>query len=279
MRYRIAHITTYTYSEAVKPHPHILRLRPRADGTQQLHDFALTVTPEPLGRSELVDLDGNATQKVWFASKGDRLEFKTVSDVETLRENPFDYLLDPIATTLPIDYSASLQAQLQPYFATPIDPVAVELAQDIWHAVGGNTVAFLGELNQRIYDSCQYYIRDEGDPLPAGLTWRQKAGSCRDYAVLFQAVCRAMNLAARFVSGYQEGDPDSQERHLHAWVEVYLPGAGWRGYDPTLGLAVGDGHITLAASAFPRAAAPVSGSFDGSNIRVELSYALTIEKR
>lgn len=88
--------------------------------------------------------------------------------------------------------------------------------------------------------------------------------------------CRAVGLAARFVSGYQEGDPNAAERHLHAWAEVYLPGAGWRGYDPTHGLAVADGHIALVASALPKSAAPVTGGVRG-RARSELSYKLSIQ--
>ena len=84
-------------------------------------------------------------------------------------------------------------------------------------------------------------------------------GSCRDYAVLFMEVCRAMGIPARFVSGYQEGDTEQESRDLHAWAEVYLPGAGWRGYDPTLGLVVSDRHIPLAASAIPSYASAIEG--------------------
>ncbi len=278
MRYCIAHTTTYTYAEAAKLQPHTLRLRPREDLTQRLLSFELAIDPEPVGRSPIVDLEGNAVVKVWFASsKCDRLQVKTTAEVETLRDNPFDFLLEPMALELPIDYPVSLQQQLSSYLSAPLDPVALALAQEIRQAVSGDTVEFLGELNQRIYSSCEYALREEGDPLPPGLTWRQQKGSCRDYAALFQAVCRAANLAARFASGYQEGDPDSRDRHLHAWTEVYLPGAGWRGFDPTLGLVVSDRHITLAASALPAGAAPISGSFSESSGRPQLDYQLEIE--
>ena len=122
-----------------------------------------------------------------------------------------------------------------------------------------NTLDFLFALNQRIYQDCEYIIRETGKPYPAGMTWRRKKGSCRDYTVLFMEVCRAVGIAARFVSGYQEGDAQQQNRDLHAWVEVYLPGGGWRGYDPTLGLVISDRHIPLAASAIPELAAAVEG--------------------
>jgi transglutaminase-like putative cysteine protease len=154
----------------------------------------------------------------------------------------------------------------------------VQLAQEISPQVNGNTVAFLSELNQRIYQTCQHSIRETGSPLPAGITWTSQAGSCRDFTVLFMEVCRAIGLAARFVSGYQEGDLDSNDQHLHAWAEVYLPGAGWRGYDPTQGLAVADRHIALVASPIAQAAAPISGSFQQpGGVESVMAYQLIIQ--
>jgi transglutaminase-like putative cysteine protease len=286
MRYQISHTTTYSYSQPVRLFPHVVRLRPRCDGNQSLQSFLLQVTPPPLQESQVVDLDGNSTIKVWF--KPDRVERLTVqvlSQVETYRVNPFNFLLEPWALNLPIDYPASLLAQLQPYLGQisgwgngAIAPIAVQLAQEICHQVSNNTTLFLTELNQRIYAHCQHTIRETGDPLPPEITWSQKSGSCRDTAVLFMEVCRAIGLAARFVSGYQEGDPDSTDRHLHAWVEVYLPGAGWCGFDPTHGLVVGDRHIALVASVSPRYAAPIFGAFDISEgARSTITYQLTIQ--
>ena len=158
----------------------------------------------------------------------------------------------------------------------------MELAQEIAIATQGNTLNFLFTLNQRIYQDCEYTIRHVGEPFPAGVTWRNKIGSCRDYAVLFMEVCRAVGIAARFVSGYQEGDEEQQSRDLHAWVEVYLPGAGWRGYDPTLGLVVSDCHIPLAASAIPKYAAAVEGTVTpvemGAKVTSELQAQISLTK-
>nr|WP_277874380.1 MULTISPECIES: transglutaminase family protein [unclassified Leptolyngbya] len=137
---------------------------------------------------------------------------------------------------------------------------------------------FLWELNQQIFNTCQHIVREQGDPFPPGLTWKTKTASCRDMTVLFIEACRAMGLAARFVSGYHEGDPDWKQRHLHAWAEVYLPGAGWRGYDPTQGLAVGDRHIALVAAPNSRTTVPISGSLkSGIGVTTEMQYALTIK--
>ncbi|MBD3882908.1 transglutaminase family protein [Phormidium tenue FACHB-886] len=286
MRYQITHTTTYIYDRPVTLAPHFLRLRPRCDVNQKLHAFSLTLDPPPKQLSENVDLDGNAVVKAWFTDEPlATLTVNACSQVETLCENPFVYLLEPWAINLPIDYSASLLGQLQPYLGgqrtsdpVAIDPVAIELAQDLWQASQGNTIDFLSKLNQTIYSECGYLLRETGAALPAGITWRTKQGSCRDYAVLFMEVCRAMGIAARFVSGYQEGDLDSTDRHLHAWAEAYLPGAGWRGYDPTHGLAVADRHIPLVASPNAKHTVPISGTLkQGIGAQSEMTYQLRIE--
>ena len=212
----------------------------------------MSVLPLPQGRSEFVDLDGNNLTKIWFADATQQLMIQTSAKVETSCQNPFNYMLEPWAIALPFDYPSSLLSQLKPYLQPHGfvgDSSALVLGQEILVATQGKTLDFLFNLNQRIYQDCEYIIRETGEPLPPGITWRDRKGSCRDFVVFFMEVCRTMGIAARFVSGYQEGDAQQESRDLHAWVEVYLPGAGWRGYDPTLGLVVSDRHIPLVASA------------------------------
>lgn len=242
--------------------PHLLRLCPRSDRFTQVHDFSWSVLPLCEGSSAIIDLDGNNLTKLWFVEATQQLSIQTIAKVETSCTNPFAYMLEPWAINFPFDYPRSLFQQLEPYLqchGLVADSSALELAQELMMATDGNTLNFLFALNQRIYQDCEYVVRDFGEPFPPGVTWRGKQGSCRDYAVLFMEVCRVMGIAARFVSGYQEGDSEQHSRDLHGWVEVYLPGAGWRGYDPTLGLVVSDRHIPLAASAIPSYAAPVEG--------------------
>lgn len=285
MQYCITHTTEYHYQEPVRLLPHVIRLCPRSDGSQILRSFELALSPQPQQISQVVDLDGNSIAKVWFDAEPTRsLTIQAVSFTETTRTNPFDYLLDAWVTQLPIDYPTPVWLQLQPYLtgqhlstAPGIDPHIAQLAQDLWIAANGYPVDFLTHLNQRIYQQCTYQLRVTGEPLPPGVTWQQKAGSCRDFAVLLMEVCRAVGLAARFVSGYQEGDPDSTEYHLHAWAEVYLPGGGWRGYDPTQGLAVSDRHVALVASPFARYAAPVSGSFNPAGVAAQMNYQVKLQ--
>ncbi|XGB43171.1 MAG: transglutaminase family protein [Nodosilinea sp. LVE1205-7] len=231
MRYQICHRTHYAYQEPVTLQSHVLRLRPRSDAGQQVLSFTLKVDPEPLRQADLVETDGNQTMRLWFAPAPTRcLTVEVQSEVITNRANPFDYLAEPWAVHLPIDYPIALATSLKPYLQAAdklaLAPLIIDLAEDILHAVEGNVGFFLTTLNQRIYETCQYRARTTGPPWPPGITWGKKAGSCRDFTVLFMAVCRAVGLAARFVSGYEEGDSRIPDRDLHAWAEVYIPGGG-----------------------------------------------------
>ncbi|MEL7475832.1 MAG: transglutaminase family protein [Cyanobacteria bacterium J06642_12] len=267
MLYQICHQSTYSYSQPVLLKPHILNLRPHCNSWQQLRSCTVQVSPSPESRSDYTDLDGNSTIKLWFLQPTTSLSVQVTSTVETLQTNPFQFLLEPWAIALPFDYPQSLQSRLSSYLQplTPsVHPAVVELAHTLLHKVDGNPLDFLSTLNQQIDRSCSYIHRATGRPWSAGMTWAQKQGSCRDLCVLFMEVCRQVGLATRFVSGYQEGDPNAAN-DLHAWVDVYLPGAGWRGYDPTLGLVVSDRHIAVSASALSQDTAPIVGTFTPAN--------------
>lgn len=283
MKFQIAHHTTYNYSAPVMLQAHTVRLRPRSDAWQSLHAFSLEVEPTPAGTSHVIDLDGNVVTRLWFHQHPvQQLAVKTTADVETHCTNPFNYLLEPWATTLPLNYPLSLATQLHPYlyyssvgYRSLLDPISIQLGQELWHFSEGHVGSFLAELNQRIYKTCGHIVRETGAPLPPSITWNQRLGSCRDLVALFMEVCRSVGLATRFVSGYHEVEPDCVA-HLHAWAEVYLPGAGWRGYDPTQGLAVCDRHIALAASAHPQQTAPIHGTFLGTATQTSMHYDLRV---
>ncbi|MBE9109080.1 transglutaminase family protein [Nodosilinea sp. LEGE 07298] len=281
MRYRIHHLTHYRYQQPITLRPHVLRLRPRSDGAQQLLRFDLEVTPKPSQQTAIADLDGNSTVGLWFEpTPTEQFTLVTTAEVETYRSNPFDYLAESWANTLPVDYPMTVRSTLLPYLNPVHEPIAagvVDLAQAIAHRTDGNVGLFLTALVSHIYETCDYTIRATGHPWPGGITWAKKLGSCRDFAVLFMEACRAVGLAARFVSGYEEGDPTMADRDLHAWAEVYVPGGGWRGFDPTHGLAVSDRHIALVASPFPSQTLPVYGSTqEGSRVSSVLETNISV---
>ena len=262
MRYRIVHNTRYQYAEPVQLGTHILRLQPRVDGSQRLHYFTCDISPAPRRTVDWLDLEGNVCRQVWFTDTDiTTLTIATQCDVETLRTNPFDYLAPAWGITAPLDYPQSVQRLVQPYLTPPHadSPAVIDWAHTLLHQADGNVGMFLTGLTQAIYQTCTYETRYHGPPWPAGIVLQEQRGTCRDFTVLFMAACRAVGLAARFVSGYQRGDTDQTSHELHAWPEVYVPGGGWRGFDPTLGLAVADDHIALAAAVEPGQAAAVTG--------------------
>lgn len=277
MHFRIHHRKTYVYSRPVFLEPHIIRMRPRNDAFQRLLSYGLRVSPEPAGQSDLLDANGNAATQIWFNDETDRLEITVDIEADTLVTNPFNYLLTgATAGRLPMMYGpdmAALWAYREP--PTEADEV-VRFAAGLAEDVDGKVLDFLNRLNDTIYGMLEQEVREDGPPYPPSQTLETRRGSCRDAAVLFIAACRAVGVAARFVSGYQEGDRDTDMRHLHAWPEVYLPGAGWRGYDPTHGLLVTNGHVALAVAPEADGAMPLTGSFRGTGATWEASFDLEI---
>ena len=278
MLFQIVHKTRYRYSRPVFLDPHEIRMRPRCDGSQRLLDFQIEIEPEPVGVAHNLDAEGNAVTRAWFAKSHAELYIVTRSTVETLRANAFEFLLAADFAGLPARYGEAETAVLKPCMqqGDPADEI-IELGQRLSGQAEGQVLPFLRALNGHIYTSLQTEVRLEGGPLPARETLARGRGACRDLAVLFIAVCRALGLAARFVSGYQAGDQNQSERYMHAWAEVYLPGAGWRGWDPSLGLAVADGHVAVAAGSEANAAQPLVGHFRGEGIKADLEASIQLE--
>jgi transglutaminase-like putative cysteine protease len=281
MLFTIDHTTEYRFTRPVFLEPHQLRFCPRSDGAQRLARFDLHIEPMPAGKTQSLDAEGNLVTLAWFNEVHDRMVLRATSEVETLRENPYDYLVTPQNVRLPVTYQpweAALLAPARRRSAVPIhvDP-ARELAEQMREASRGEVVPFLARLTETICHRFKVVHREQGSPWPPATTIEQRQGACRDLAVLWIDICRSVGLAARFVSGYQEGDVDQDKRFLHAWGEVYLPGAGWRGFDPTNGLAVADRHVVVAAAADPQNAAPVAATYRGSNVEAELHADVVVE--
>ena len=277
MRFKIRHHTHYHYSQPVQLGPQLLRFHPRDDGAQRVNEHQISISPTPVGRNDHLDLEGNRVTQVWFEEETDHFDIEVTMQVDTLRMNAFDFLLVPEAASLPIDHEHDmLCARAYLERITPDDTVTA-FAAELSMAVERDTLQFLDHLNHQLFTDFTQMHRETGAPQSPAHTLQSRRGACRDLAVLFVDCCRAEGIAARFASGYQKGDLQRERRHLHAWPEVYLPGAGWRGFDPTHGEALADTHVTIAAAAHPRDTMPVTGSFCGEGATSKLDYTLEIK--
>jgi transglutaminase-like putative cysteine protease len=259
--WNVLHTTRYDYSAPVFLEPHILRLTPATDATQRLMSLRIDVTPSTTARSDNVDHEGNHVTHVWFEGETHLFGIEAETTVETLRANPFDYLWQG-PDALPLEYPDEAAEALSPYRRALENGAVRSLSEDVAQEVFGDPQAFPLGLAKAVHATCEQIIREEGDPRPAAETLQRGEGSCRDLALVFLEASRLQGYAARFVSGYI-ADEENDRHELHAWVELYIPGGGWRGFDPTIGLAVADRHIVLARSSRPSQAAPLSGSFRG----------------
>jgi len=278
MLFRIRHSLHYRYDRPVFLEPLTVRLTPRQDSSQRLLHHTLEVEAAPSGRSASLDADGNASAVVWFDDLRQSLDLTVTMEVETLRDNPFDWIItDPAVATLPARYDAATALSLSPFLARePVDPEVATWAAEL--AVEGATAPFLMALADAIHHGFHHVGRPDGDPMEPAETLASRSGACRDTAMLYVAACRSQGLAARFVSGYSmHHPPEVTEQELHAWAEVYLPGAGWRAYDPSLGLAVADGHVVLATAPDHRLAAPLSGSYRGTGVGSSMDYRVALQ--
>jgi len=279
--YSVNHTTRYEFSGPVFLEPHILRLFPRCDGTQRIIEHQLEIVPAPAGFSRGLDLWGNSFALAWFEGLHSSLLIESYLGIKTLRDNPFDFYLPEGSTTLPISLGPhereALGSSLKRMSGAGNNADLVSSTADsCLKSSQGDTLAFLASVNTWIAGNIQRVERSEPgiiDPLDL---LRHGKGSCRDLAALFMDMCRVCGIPSRLVSGYQEGDPEVYEAELHAWAEVYLPGAGWRGYDPTHGLAASDRHIPLAAAPEPENTMPVSGTYRGTDITSQIRHRVTM---
>jgi transglutaminase-like putative cysteine protease len=278
MLFEIDHLTRYRYSLPVQLGEHLLRFLPPANAGQRPGLCEVRTDPAPAGLDRFVDTWGNHVQRVWFQGEYEALEIHAHLEVETLDRgsgaSPGDFALSP-------DYGADT-AWLGPYRAPLEDPVALEgFVQPLLATAAGSGLDFLQLLNRAVHGFYHRGVRLDGPPLRPAQTLAAGAGVCRDLSVLFMAACRQVGLAARFVSGYQQGDGTRQVRYLHAWPEVYLPGGGWFGLDPTHGTPVGPDHVAVAAAPAAAAVTPVEGgySFRGAQLDSTLETEILITAR
>jgi transglutaminase-like putative cysteine protease len=279
MKITVTHSTIYRYNSPVFLEPHIFRLQPRTCSAQRLLAFDLQISPKPAGTTECLDQDGNLAANAWFESSINELSVVSRFTVEMLRQNPFDYVLIGESLNLPLWYRDPLCAALVPYRdERRVSESVKQYAKSVATGAQSGTLLFLTALSQKIFQDCRQVVRPYGAPWTSEQTLAMREGSCRDAAVLFCDACRAMGIAARFVSGYECASANRADSYMHAWAEVYLPGIGWRGYDPSRGLAVSNTHVAVAAGFDFDLAAPIAGWFSGeSTSQMEASICLQVE--
>ena len=277
-RFRITHFTEYRFDEPVFLEPHYLRFHLSVNPFLRVADFSLQVDPAPSGVSPQLDAENNVVHFCWFNGLHDHLSIRLECEVDFQQFDPFNYLVYPSDfLSLPFEYPDPLKATLKPYLqALEISKDVQEYAKRLLKEVNQQAPEFLIRLTQQIAKDFELASREEGDPLDPSDTFRLKSGSCRDLAWMHIHLLRNLGIAARFVSGYFFVEGEKPEFELHAWVDVFLPGAGWIGFDPGHGLAASNSHLAVAKSASFRNTMPVTGSVRGAATST-LAFYLKIE--
>ncbi len=274
-RYKIIHRTYYNYSANVTLSPHSLLLRPREDYELRIESFSLNITPD----AALLwhrDVEGNSVAIATFSLPSSQLLIESEVIIQQYNEFPLDFLVSDYALLYPFTYKNEEAILLSHYRSLPDNEtirIINKWIENFWHSGEKiQTYTLLQQIAEHINRTLTYRVREEQGVQSAILTLECGTGSCRDFAFLFIEAVRCMGLASRFVSGYLYAPLMVAEiGSTHAWAEVYLPGAGWKGFDPTLGKIVGSDHIAVAVARLPEAVPPVAGSFVGkANSRLDV---------
>ena len=267
----LRHVTSYAYDRLIELGPQTIRLKPAPHTRAHLDSYSLTVTPTEHFLNWQQDPFGNYIARAVFPNK--TREFKVEVDLVVNMQifNPFDFFIDEYATQYPFKYHADLLESLSPYLEVKeTGPLLMQLVHEL-KTENTKTIDFLVAVNAHISKRLNYIIRLEPGVQSCEYTLEVNSGSCRDMAWLMCQVTRHLGLASRFASGYLiQLKPDVKSldgpsgtdvdfTDLHAWAEVYIPGAGWVGFDPTSGLLAGEGHLPLCCTPNPSSAAPISG--------------------
>ena len=266
-RLQIKHLTTYEYDKAVEFLPHKLLLRPREG-----HDIRIISSRLEISPSHKViwhrDVNDNSVAVVSFLEPDATLSFLSEVIIERYEELPLDFLIAESAVNFPFHYDATEGTDLTPYQISifPNDnKILRKWIKQFWR-LGQKleTYVLLDSINKAIPKQIEYEVREEPGVQSPSITLRKKQGSCRDMATLFIEACRLIGLATRFVSGYQHTPlSEAGEGATHAWSEVYIPGAGWKGFDSSSGEVIGNQPIPVAVSRHPEAVPPIAGAFLG----------------
>ncbi len=284
----LTHSTEYAFDQLVEVHPHVVRLRPSLHTRTPIKSYSLKVSPEDHFVNWQQDPFGNFLARYVFPNRARKLSFEVELIAEMTVLNPFDFFLEEQAQKYPFEYEEDLQRDLAPYLPQGRIGRLLSAWLDGVDRTPRETVYFLVDLNQRLQQDISYLVRMEPGVQTAEQTLKLGSGSCRDSAWLLVQILRGLGLAARFASGYLvqltadqkpvdgPAGPAQDFTDLHAWAEVYLPGAGWVGLDPTSGLFAGEGHIPLACTPEPRSAAAITGAT--GHCEVTFSYDNRVER-
>ena len=288
IRVALNHVTHYQYDRVVGIGPQLVRLRPAPHCRTPIKSYSLKVTPTDHYVNWQQDPHGNFQARFVFPDKAQELKVEVDLVAEMTVINPFDFFVEEYADKFPFTYEESLAHELRPFLETaPIKPKLSALVSSIDRSKV-SIVDFLVAINGKIQNLIDYTVRLEPGVQTPEETLTLKRGSCRDSAWLLVQILRHLGLAARFVSGYLiQLTPDVKSldgpsgtevdfTDLHAWTEVFLPGAGWVGLDPTSGLFAGEGHIPLACTPEPSTAAPISGAVD--KCEAEFDFGMTVTR-
>ena len=279
MKIKYIHNLEYSYEESVQLGEHRLCIKPRSHGFQRLINFNLNISPNPKILYPLLAASGEEINRITFEGYTDSLSIKAISEVETLKH---PCILDGVKErdlTLPFCRSLinrDLQGALEGWMPNgQHDPSAVELAQESLAGSSNNALSFTFQLIEIIQDRVKYTKRHTGPAWPASRTLRERVGSCRDLAMLMVESCRSVGIPSRFVSGYHFEDPLPKEFELHAWAELYIPGAGWRGFDPSGKGLIDERYLTLVSSSKSNLTAVITGNFRGkTNLKNNLTWEI-----